>query len=341
MVPRAPGGPREFIVRALRTDGHSVSLDRSCPAPRAGPGEALVRPTLMAITTPDRRAARPGSGFTGILGHAMVGLVEEVHTDADGPAARRARALKGQRVTASPSIACGRCDLCRAGLGNHCRDRTAPGLRGRDGCFAELVALPLSALHPVPASVEDERAVFAPALAAAAHAAAMFRVEGKPFITVLGDGLLGLLCAQVMARLNARVRLLGHHPQRFTLCERWSIRHRHAREVGHRHDQDVVVDCTGSAAGLDLAMRLIRPRGRLVLMGTPAGPATLELAPLVDHELELVGARGGSIVEALHLLDQRLVSVEPLITRRGRLDDAAALLRAADDRAQIAVVMTP
>lgn len=328
-------------MRALRTDGHSVTLDRSRPAPRAGPGEALVRPTLVAITTPDRHAARPGSGFSGTLGHAMVGVVEEVHTDTDAPTAQRARALKGQRVTAAPSIACGRCDLCRGGLGNHCRDRAAPGLSGREGCFADLVALPLAALHPVPSSVEDERAVCAPALAAAAHAAVMFRVEGKPYITVLGDGLLGLLCVQVMARLNASVRLLGHHPQRFSLCERWSIKHRHAGEVGHRHDQDVVVDCTGSPAGLDLAMRLVRPRGRLVLMGTLPGQPAPDLAPLVDHELELVGARGGSIAEALLMLEQRLVHVEPLITRRGRLDDGVSLLRAADDRSQIVVVMSP
>jgi threonine dehydrogenase-like Zn-dependent dehydrogenase len=206
------------------------------------------------------------------------------------------------------------------------------GQGGRAGCFADRVIVPAGSLHPVPEGLSDERAIFAAPLAVAAHAAALFRAEGKPYITVLGDGLLALLCAQVMARLNARVRLLGWRPERFGLCERWGIKHRHAGEVGRRHDQDVVIDASESGAGLALALGLVRPRGKLILMGEGsrrgAGLACEGLAQVVADEIELLGCRCGSIAEALAMLARGDVQTEALVARRARLDDAAMILNA-------------
>jgi alcohol dehydrogenase len=150
-----------------------------------------------------------------------------------------------------------------------------------------------------------------------------------------------LLAGQVMVRLNASVRVLGTAPDKYGLCEKWGIKHRHLCEVGRRADQDIVVDCAGSPGSLALAMQLVRPRGKIVLCAPPPAGAHPSLAPVVEHELEIIGARAGSIPDALAALARADVDVLPLITRRARLGDGPAALLAAAAPDQIKVVLDP
>lgn len=334
-------------MRALRFDGSTVSFERAWRDPVAAPGEAVVRPILTGVCSSDTEVARGLTTFSGVMGHEFVGVVESVNIPGDAPQyLKDKKALVGKRVVGSINIVCGTCDMCKRGLSTHCRHRTVLGLSGRDGVMAERFTIPLNNLYAVPAGVDDDHAVFAEPLAGALHAAQMFKAEGKPYITVLGDGKLGLLTVQVMARLNASVRLLGKHPEKFGLCERWGIKHRHIDEAGRRQDQDVVVDCTGSAAGLTTAMAMVRPRGKIILKSTisplriplgapvpganhPAWSQPINLAPLVINEIEMIGSRCGSIPDALNALSQGLVQVAPLITKRGPLEEAPELLAAA------------
>lgn len=346
-------------MRALVFDGSSAKLVADRPAPAPAPGEALIKPTRLAISSIDldllrKPAGGPPPTFTGVMGHEFVGTVVDINLPKDAPAALETRRrLKGKRVVAPMNLVCGKCELCRGGLSSHCRSRAVLGALGRDGCFAEAFTLPLSSLHAVPDSVDDDAAVFASLVAAAAHAAQMLRIEGKPYITVLGDGPLGLITAQVMTRLNASVRLLGKHPEKFSLCERWGVKHRLVSEVGKRADQDVVVDCTGDPSGLALAMQLVRPRGKIILKTTstrlpivpgapiPGGDAwsAINLAPLVVNEIELLGCRCGSIDHALGLLSRSEVNTASLITRRFKFDQLPSALAAAP--ASVKVVIDP
>ncbi len=313
-------------MRALCFDGREARLDPSHPRPQAQPGEALIRTLKAAISATDLELCRGLFGFTGTLGHCFVGRVESV----DG---EERPDLAGRRVVGAVDAVCGRCDMCVAGLRNHCRNRTVLGMRGRDGCLADWLTLPASNLVPVPDHVDDDRAVFAEPLAAALQAARQLTIEGKPYITVLGDGTLGLLMAQVMARLNASVRLVGRYSEKLARCERWGIKHRHVDDVGRRADQDIVVDCTGSPAGLDLAMKLVRPRGTIVLKTMhaprPDAMAALDLSPMVMKEITLLGSRSGPVAEAVAMLGRGDVDVVSLISRRMSLNDGPALLAAA------------
>jgi len=264
-------------------------------------------------------------GFHGVLGHEFVGVVEAVAEGADD----RARELVGKRVVGTINCVCGRCDMCRGGLSNHCRDRTVLGIMGRDGCFAERFSLPVRNLLPVPKSLSDDQAVFAEPLAAACEINRQLHISGSPYVTVLGDGRLGLLTAQVLAQLNASVRLVGKHPEKLELCEKWGIGHRLLADLTPRADQEIVVDCTASGRGLELAMQLVRPRGTIVLKTTVAEQAGVDLSPLVIHEITLIGSRCGPFDEALARLEEGSVDVLSLISRRMRLDDGPQALRAA------------
>ena len=341
--------PDPWRVRAIRHDGARVALDSRADVPALEPGEALIRPTRMGIAPFDVASAVPGrppaSGPV-ILGHEFVGIVEKLHDQADR---EQRKVWEGKRVVGSGTIVCTRCDLCRAGLGNHCRARRVLGVAGWDGCFADRFKLPVRNLVEVPRAIHDDQAVFAHPLAAAAHVAQLLRVEGKPYVTILGDGVAALLCAQVLARLNASVRLLGLQPGKFSLCEKWGIKHRHISEVGRRADQDIVVDAQG--AGLDLAVHLVRPRGKIVLtgfLGSIPGGGSGEphnfadpMRFIAEHEIELLGARGGNPSDAIALLARAEIDVLPLITRRARLGDGPAALAGAGASEQIKVLLEP
>jgi alcohol dehydrogenase len=312
-------------MKALIVDGSGTRLDASAPNPTPLEGEAVVRTIKAAVSSIDTELSRGMSGFHGVPGQQFVGTVESIHGGHDK--------LVGRRVVGSIICACGKCDLCQGGLSAHCRERTILGMQGRNGCLAERFTLPSKNLAIVPEAIDNDHAVFAVELASAIHAAQQLTIVNKPYITVLGDGSLGLLMVQVMSKLNASVRLVGQQPDQLAICEKWGIKHRHVNDVGRRADQDIVVDCTGTDDGLAVAMRLVRPRGKIVMKSLhgPTANATpsIDLSPIVLNEIELIGSFAGPIGEALAVLQRREVDVVSLISKRMALADGPAILKAA------------
>ena len=328
-------------MRALVVDS-DVSLDLRRTPSLPKDGEALIRVRKASVTALEREIARGHFGFRGVLGHEFVGDVVSVAGHAGHP-------LTGKRIVAQVVTACGACELCERGLSAHCRNRTIPGVLRRDGALADSLVMPAKALVPVPDSVDDDHAVFATTLAAAIEVRRQLAIEGKPFITVLGDGGLGLLTAQVMAKLNASVRVIGRHAHKLALCERWGIKHRHVDEIGRRADQDIVVDCTDSMQGLALAVQLVRPRGIVVTksiqchqpevvnaaaQASAAAGAMLNgfdrsgFAAIVLNGITVIGSAFGPVNEAVTMIARGEVDVVSLISRRMRLDDGPAVLAA-------------
>lgn len=321
-------------MKALVLNGKTLKLDEHYPDAKPKAGEALIRPLLMGVCSTDIELCRGYMGFTGVLGHEFVGVVESVTDKSD-------KQWVGKRVVGTINCVCGTCDMCQRGLQEHCRQRTVLGIAGRDGCFAERFCLPVRNLLAVPDTVDDDHAVFTEPLAAAFQILRQLTVEGRPFITVLGDGRLGLLCAQVLTQLNGTVRLLGKHPEKMERCEKWGVKHRLVSEVGLRADQDIVVDCTGSAEGFEMAMQMVRPRGKLVLKTTVAENRPMNLAPIVINEIEVIGSRCGPFPEALFALRSNTVDVISLISRRMKLSDGEDALRVAKQPGVIKVLVEP
>lgn len=317
-------------MRAIRYEGpqRGVVLDRAAPEPAAADGQAIVRPTRVAIGPVEIEFASGKPASPPItIGRWFVGVVESAGKG------NKDKSLVGKRVVAGLNCPCGVCERCKGGLSMHCAARTVLGVRGRDGCFADLVSVPVASLIAVPQGVDDDAAMFAEPLASALHAAQQLRLAGKAYVTVLGDGVAALLCAQVMAQLNASVRVLGTSERRLELAAKWGVKHRHEREAGKRGDQDVVIDCTGTASGLTTALALVRPRGKVLVKGTPSpgAPAAtpLDLAPIAQHEVEVIGSRCGPVSEGVARLARGDVDVVSLISARDKFDRGVEALRAA------------
>ncbi|MBT8485177.1 MAG: alcohol dehydrogenase catalytic domain-containing protein [Phycisphaerales bacterium] len=321
-------------MRAISFDGSEPRLE-DVPTPEPGPGEALIRMVRAGVTRTDSDICKGLLGFRGVLGHEFVGVVEAVGgRDEDG--------WTGKRVVGGAGTYCGRCPLCQAGLSEHCRERTLLGQSGRDGCLAERFLLPVRNLVELPPAIDDDCGVFAEPLASAVQAARQLTIEGKPYITVLGDGALGLLMVQVMAKLNASVRLIGRSPAKLAICEKWQIKHRPVDEIGRRADQDVVVDCSGTADGLALALEMVRPRGTVLIKSLlDASSGGVDLTPLVLNEIRLIGSHRGPIGEAVSLLARGEVDVASLISRRMSLEDGPAVLAASRGDDVVKVLVHP
>jgi threonine dehydrogenase-like Zn-dependent dehydrogenase len=290
-------------VQALFWDGQRLRLDTAYPTPPADETTAVVRVHLAGICATDLQILRGYMGFQGVPGHEFVGEVRA------GPAA-----LVGTRVVGEINFACWHCPVCVQGLGRHCPTRRVMGILNADGCFAEYVRVPVANLHLVPASVPDAAAVFTEPLAAACEILEQVPVQPGADIVVLGDGKLGGLCAQVLHRAGARVCVVGKHPHKLALLHQLGMA-TVLLSAWRSRPADLVVEATGSTAGLALAMESLRPRGTLVLKSTVASTHTLSLAPLVINEITVVGSRCGRFPPALQALVHGHVTVAPLIDR--------------------------
>lgn len=303
-------------MRALRFDGSQARVE-DVALPAVCDETVIVRVSLAGVCNTDLEIARGYMAFQGTLGHEFVGTVEE------GPPEWR-----GQRVVGEINFACHSCPICAQGLQRHCPSRSVMGILEADGAFAEFVRVPVANLHPVPDSVPDELAVFTEPLAAAFEILEQLHVEPGRDCVVLGDGKLGLLCAQVLHQAGARVLAVGHHREKLAILEKRDIETVLADDW-RGELASMVVEATGTAQGFELAVAATRPRGTLVLKSTVAEKPTINLTPLVIDEIQVVGSRCGPFPPALRALELGTIEVRSLISDRIPLERADEALRLA------------
>ncbi len=315
-------------MRAVRiVDGHPRVERR--PTPTARDGEALVRVLLAGICGTDLEISRGYLGFRGTPGHEFVGVVE------GGTAGE----WVGRRVVGEINAACGECRTCREGRRKHCPERTVLGIDGRDGAFADLLTLPTENLHAVPGTVADSVAVFAEPLAAAYEILESCPISPKTRSLVLGDGRLGQLCAAVLARAGSAPLVCGRHTSKLERLARRGFEVTD-RPLRLREKFDLVVEATGSPAGLETALGLAAPRGTVVLKSTYHGRASIALAGAVIDEIRIVGSRCGPFGPALAHLEEEPSVVEGMVSAVYSLDDVAAAFERASDADTLKVLLS-
>lgn len=299
------------------------------PVPQPAAGEVLIRVHLAGICSTDLEIIRGYMGFEGVLGHEFVGTVER------GPAE-----LLGKRVVAEINCVLPDSPARDEAARKHAVPRTVLGIFGRDGAMAEYVAVPAENCHVVPESVSDREAVFAEPVAAAIQVVTDHPVERGTRAIVLGSGRLGILCAQVLANAGATVTVVGRNERTLSKCAALGLKTAASGNIGAA-SQDLVVECTGSPDGLREAIRCVRPRGTIVLKSTYSAdpPPSFDLSPIVIHEITLAGNRCGPIGQAVRMLAERQVAVEPLVDAEFVLADGVAAFAAAGRAGALKVLL--
>ena len=312
-------------------EGLVLKTDYTKPVPQKG--EALIKISMAGICNTDAEIIKGYMGYSGVLGHEFVGVVEEVN-DAD-------KSLIGKRVVAEISYGCEKpdCPWCAVKNYRHCPDRHTIGIWRKDGCFAEYITLPTNILFEVPENVPDEQAVFVEPLAAACEITEQLHIEPTHKVVVLGDGKLGLTTALTLNAQNLDVTLVGKHQNKLDIAKAQGVKTMLLDELKVSNNFDVVVEATGSVSGFETSLNLVKPRGVLVLKSTIATGKELNLAPIVINEITVLGSRCGQFRPALRLLKNNRIDFKPFISKIYSIDEAIKGFEANREKDSIKIIL--
>lgn len=311
----------------------SLAYRNDLPIPEPAAGEVLIKPLLAGICATDLELEKGYAGFSGILGHEFVGVVTAAGDPNDQDWLHR-------RVVGSINIGCNVCDTCRNAGPEHCPQRRVLGIRGKSGVFADYFTLPAGNLYPVPDTVANEAAVFAEPLAAAVRVREQIRGLPIENVAVVGPGRLGLLIAKVLSLAGYPVTVLGRSQPSLALPAQWQLDCALVEDILDNRF-DCVVDASGQAEGFNHALRLVRPRGTLVLKSTFAAKAPMDLSKAVVGEITILGSRCGPFADALQLLAQHDLPVETMINGHYALKDGVAAFAHAAQSGVRKILLSP
>jgi threonine 3-dehydrogenase len=269
-----------------------------------------------------------------VIGHEFVGEIVELGENATGFAV-------GDIVSGEGHVVCGFCRHCLAGQRHLCVDTVGLGV-GRDGAFAEFVALPMTNIwHHPPGIDEDVAAIFDP-FGNAVHTALAFEVLGED-VLITGAGPIGLMASAVARHAGAR-HIVASEPNAYRrelamqMGATLAIDPRERdlkdvqRELGMVEGFDVAFEMSGNAAALRSAMENMAHGGRIAILGIPTGEIALDVNTLVFNQLTLRGIYGREMYEAWYkmtVLIQSGLDIRPAITHRFGFRDFEAAFAAA------------
>ncbi len=285
------------------------------PTPAPGPGEILVRVLAAGICGTDRHLFRGEFPCAPpvTLGHEFCGEVTAVGTGV--------RQAPGTRIACDPNIACGVCDQCLRGRVNLCVHNIAIGIH-RDGGLAEYATLPAHRALLV-GDLDPLHAAFAEPLACTLHGLDIGAPVPGERVIVLGGGVIGQLAVQLARNAGAEVMLVTRHPAKRALAERLGATATAATEAEALArlggGAELILECAGVAATVEMAPRLTRAGGRIVILGVlPKGEKVrIEPFDLLFREVQLLHSFINPFTQgrAVAMLRAGQIDVAPLISR--------------------------
>lgn len=318
----------------------------------AEPGKILVRVEAVAICASDVNIYEDGHAgglypdHPLIQGHEFSGTVAALGEGVEGPPV-------GTPVAVEPSWHCGHCDLCQRGLENLCRNIIFPSYPQEDGALREFINCPPFAVYPVREGVDPvQRALMEP-LGVGVHAVRLAQLQPGESIGILGAGTIGM-CVMVVAR--------AYGWESFYVAEPKEDRQELPRKLGAKMvasswediDQklpreqhpDVVFECSGDNAAVEQAMRLVRPGGRVVIVGIPhPDEVTFNSTVPRRKELSVFFSRRSrnTLAECVRLVESGEVDLSIFPFRDYSLDDVKAAFEAAVERPEgvLRVIVRP
>jgi threonine dehydrogenase-like Zn-dependent dehydrogenase len=297
-------------MHALYLDDGSITYLSDYPIPSPTSDQALIRITCAGICSTDLELVRGYGGFKGVPGHEFVGMVQESSD----------KKWISRRVVGSINLGCGYCPQCQSEGPEHCSNRTVLGIIDHDGAFADFIVLPVENLYAVPDTLSDREAVFTEPIAAALRIREQIILPPSEKAAVVGPGKLGMLIGQVLSLDGNEVIMLGRNTKSLNLADSLGLKTDLVSAVDSDHF-DIVVEATGNEMGLQQALRIVRPRGTLVLKSTFSGKTTVDLTKVVVGEINIVGSRCGPFEPALRLLANKTIEVKSLIDGEYSLRD--------------------
>jgi L-iditol 2-dehydrogenase len=318
--------------------GNVALADRPEPAPAAG--HVVLEVVGTGICGTDLHIH--DGGYPSVppvtMGHEVSGVVAELGDGVDD-------AWRGARVVTETYFStCGGCEFCRAGRLNLCPDRCSIGTHV-DGGFAPRVHVPVRGVHRIPDWLDGRVATMTEPLACCCNSLLdPGRVRENDEVLVIGPGTIGLLAAQVARASGGRVHVRGTPRDEARLAAARSLGFETSTTDDGPLDADVVVECSGSAAGMAFGLESVRRTGRYVQMGLAGKAVTIPFDLVCFHELAVssgFASTPASWERALRLIEQRQVELEPLLSKAVPLEEWEDAFAATREGRGIKFVLVP
>ena len=284
-----------------------------------------------------------------VIGHEFSGVVVD---KGDGVGDEVAL---GDRVTGEPSIhICGKCAYCLSENYNLCPEREVMGY-WHNGSFAPYCNATL--VHPLPDKVSFEEGALTELLACCVHSVIeQAGVSAGDFVAVTGPGPVGLFAALVALAEGGTVMLCGtsRDRQRMELAMELGVQHTvdidafdpevRIGELTRGYGADVVVECAGVAAAMQLALKLVRKRGKYSQMGLPGNPIEIDFEQIAYKELQVsggIGQRRPAWKRALTLMETGQIPARKLISHEFPLADWERAFERAESQEGMKLLLRP
>lgn len=327
------------MIQQLMTAPYEITF-RDVPVPEINDDELLVKVMRIGVCGSDIHVwhgTHPFTSYPVTQGHEVACQVVKVGKNVKG-------FVEGQKVTVQPQVTCGKCYPCRHGKYNLCEELKVMGFQ-TTGLASEFFAVPASMTTLLPDEMSyDEGAMIEP-LAVAVHAVRKAGdVAGKD-IAVIGAGPIGNLVAQTAKGLGARkVMITGHGGTRADKAEECGIDYvvdTREKDFGEAlvecfgpDKADIIYDCAGNDRSIGDAVKYARKGSAIILVAVFGKLASLDLALLNDHELDLNTSmmyRNEDYITAIELVAAGKVSLKPLISKHFAFKDYAEAYRYIDN----------
>ncbi len=262
-----------------------------------------------------------------IIGHDACGVRED----------------SGERVVMVPIVNCGHCYFCIRGLPTYCVRGKFYGLT-RDGFFAESKAMLPRSLIPLPSSVSDEEAAIVEPVALALRVLNYLQPNLGDWVTVIGQGPIGLLMTQVALMKGCRVIAVDLEDHKLDLAQKYGADavinakkedvHKTVRKLT-KMGSDFVIECAGTTQTVEQTPFLVRKAGKVALVGESKGYLNLEDAD--EAHFFTIYISPIEYPAAVELIARKLVDVKGLITHRFKLDEFEKALQTIGNPAEKAL----
>lgn len=254
-------------------------------------GWALVKVKAAGICSSDipRIFTKGTYHFPTIPGHELSGVVEIVANDKD-------KYLLGKRVGIFPLIPCKKCEQCHKGHYEMCQSYDYVGSR-RDGAYAEYITVPVWNLIEFSNDIAFEVIAMMEPLAVALHAMKQAKLVKGESVAIIGTGMIGFAAAQWAQKLGAKsVTVIGRTNDKKVIADAiYGIGYITIKQIAQEYD--VVLEAVGSASSIDLSINIVKPAGKVVLMGNPEGDILFSQATywrVLRKQLQIVGTWNSS-----------------------------------------------
>lgn len=336
-------------MKAIVWRGAADFVLEEVPDPVPAAAQALVRVEATAVCGSDLHLQDFGAPPPVIPGHEASGVVVEPGKDATGIG-------PGDRVVMDPVQVCGRCWSCRNGIEHLCLDARHLGSGSIAGTWAQTVAVDARNLHRIPERVSFSAAALSEPAAVCYESFQRAGLREGDAVLVIGDGPFGFLHAQIATALGAgTVICAGHHEQRLErirdrtgalICNtrREDLQKWAGREVPSP-GVDIAVEASGSGSAPMSGLKLLRPRGTLVVFSYIWKPEVLDMGLIHMKELNVLGSCRShrAFQRCLELMASGKIDTECLVDLVVPLEDfQRALARLLEDKPNtFKVVLAP